>query len=451
MRHTLLISFCLLPLLEGVGRAQCPDEQRKAIYKLNQKALEAYSNMEFEEAKKRLSEAFEKAKGTDCAFDWVHAYTLLNLGILSIGAYGKEKLGLRFFEAALRVRPEASLDPKLATPKMARLFQKARKRMKIVEEPAPWPRIRSEVRLSHQPPPSARQGTDLRLVVRVQGEAASVKLFFRRAGQEAYQEHSMEGAEAVWKAVLPGTSLQPGMLQYYFEAYDEGGERVGRAGGPDDPYEVLVAGAPKPRPSRRKKPAKKNIRRIWLLVGAGWGFGYAQGQVDVLDERGGVASQTGLPRDRIEDPGLGPGSVGLSLEVGFLVTPVLLLSLQGYVGMVGPLTSNVPDPKPVDGWAFLRVRYLSPPMAGGWLRLLTGGGIGFAVARHLVEQNLETGSYRDTDTGMGIAPQASFGLVIGPQGRVQGFLDLDFFLTAWTDTALFTFHSDVTMGVAVSF
>ena len=447
-----MLAVSVVLLLEGSAAAQCPEEDRRAIYELNRKALEAYENLDFEKAKTLLAEAFEKAKGTDCAFDWVHAYTLMNLGILSIGAYGKTKLGLRFFESALRVRPEASLDPRLATPKMKKLFELARRRMKIVEEPAPWPKPKPTVRLRHEPPRFATAGRALTLRVEAQGEPKQVKLFYRYSSEETFHERDMEqaGQTGTWKTTLEGERVRPGMLQYYFEAYDESSTHLANAGDPSDPYELVVRRPPRRPRVKPRKPRPSKPHRIWLFVGTGWGFGYAQGHTEVLDEEGGVAADSGLPRDRIEEPGLAPGSVGLSLEAGYLVTPSVLLSLQGYVGMIGPLAKGVAGAKPVDGWAFLRVSYLSRPLAGGWLRVLAGGGVGFAVVRHLVDQSLTRGSFRDTDLGMGIAPALCAGLVFGRWKHVAGYLGWDLFLAAWTDTELFTFHSDLTLGVAVS-
>jgi hypothetical protein len=458
--------------LPGNARAECSDEARKEIYRLNQQAMEAYQNMDFDEARSLLRKAFKQAEGNDCSLDSIHAMTLMNLGILVGGGLGKKALARKFFIQALRVRPQAPLDESFATPVLKKIYRYARKRLRIVEDPEPWPKVEEadplppdqrppKLPLEHDPVDQAPQGRPLEIACRV-GEDVSpqkVLLSYRPYKESTFKTVEMKknGERWTWKGTIPAKAVWGRSLQYYIHAKTSSEQAVVTSGSLISPHVVeIVSQGGKPdseNPFVRKKAEgeAKGPSKLWVQIGPAFGAGLARGQVEVIDEQGGVAAQTGVPRDKIESPGMAPGSLGVVAELGYFVMDDLLLSLQGRFGYIEMLTKNVEDGAVADFAVLARIRYFFLDMLGGWLKLYAGGGLGFAQIRHVVALDLEQGSYKDTDLSMGIAPSGFGGLTIGNSSLVKGYIETAFLMTIWNDADLFTFHLDFSAGVCFAF
>jgi hypothetical protein len=173
--------------------------------------------------------------------------------------------------------------------------------------------------------------------------------------------------------------------------------------------------------------------------------------VEVIDEQGGVAVQTGQPLDRIEEPGMALGSLGGVAEFGYFVLPKLLLSVRGRFGYIGMFTKNVEGAAIADFSASVRARYFVLSFYKNWFSLYTGGGLGYAQIRHAVDLELAGGNYTDTDMSKGVAPSGFGGLTIGKSKLVRGYVETGFMMTIWNDADLFTFHLDFNAGVCFSF
>ncbi len=451
--------------------AQCSEDHRRTIYKLNRDAMDLYQAMEFTKTKKKLSRAFIFAKKNDCAFDWIHALTLTNLGILSAGAYHKQKLARRFLMEALRVRPEASIDPRFANPLITRIFRQARRKLRITEKPQPWPELIKpkpkgpkppDFSLAHESIDEAPRGKPLVISCRTSDEIhpEKVVVFYRPGGRsDTYERVIMEKVSKDpygWKGTIPARAMRANTLQYYIQALGEDDKVLassgnamspnivsvtGKGGGGEDPFGSGRGGKPKPKGHRKAVG-------LWLQIGPTWGIGLARGHVEVLDEEGGIAVQTGKPYDQIENPGFALGSIGGEVEFGYFVRPKLLISLYGRFGYIGLFTKNVEGAAMADGWGMFRVRYFFASVAGGWLDFYGGGGIGFGLIRHVVDEDLSMGTFKDTDLSMGIMPGAVLGMTIGKRDRtVSGYFETNLLTTFWKSMDLFTFHVDLSMGI----
>lgn len=468
----ILLSFVFFS--ESTAYAQCADEDRATIHEINKKAMEQYQNMDFKEARKLLESAFRKAEATECTLDWIHAKTLMNLGVLLAGGEGNIPLARKFFIEALRVRPEAPLDREFATPVLTKIYKRARKRLRIREEPAPWPEIQEfivehtpedvstpSIPLEHTPVDQAPQGIPVEITCRVSDEVRprEVLLFYRPFKESGFQTVRMEKTETpyTWKGYIPGKAVWGASIQYFVRATPESDNVLASSGSMISPHiiEVISEGGLSDRenPLLKKEltPSKKRKNRFQLRFGPSFGTGLARGTMEVMDEQGTVAVRTGLPYDRIDNPGLAPGSLGGTLEFGYRIMPKLILSLQGRFGYIKMFTKNVPGAALADFAALLRVRYDIMDFASNWLGLYAGGGLGFAQIRHAVPLNHEDEDFTDTTLSMGVTPTVFTGLRIGREKTVSGYLEIAFLTTIWNDADLFTFHMDFSLGVCFSF
>ncbi len=475
LSFVLVFTFLITTLGNSRAWAQCSDDDRKEIHKTNQEAMEQYQNMEFQKARELLQKAFKKAENAGCTYDWIHAKTLMNLGILLAGGEGKKGLARKFFIQALRVRPEAPLDKDVATPVLSKIYNWARRRLRIKSEPAPWPEIEIEkedlppvevgapsVPLEHEPIAQAPQGIPLSVTCRISEEVQpkEVLLFYRPFKQEVFKTIQMEKTNKpyTWEALIPGSAVWGRTLQYYIRAKPKSDMVVASSGSMISPHiiEIVSEGglADKENPLIGKTQQKKKRtgkKRFLLRFGPAFGIGLARGPVEVMDEQGGVAVRTGEPYDQIENPGLAPGSLGATVEFGYYIIPKLLLSLQGRFGYIKMFTKNVPGAAIADFAALVRARYDIMNFLNNWLGLYAGGGLGFAQIRHAVPLDLNEGNFTDTSLAMGIAPSGFAGLRIGKGTLVTGYVETAFLMTVWNDSDLFTFHIDFTAGVSFSF
>ncbi len=456
------------------AHAQCADEDRAAIHAINKNAMEQYQNMDFGEARSLLQSAFKKAEETECTLDWIHAKTLINLGILLAGGEENFPLARKFFIEALRVRPEAPLDREVATPALTKIYNWARKRLRIREEPAPWPEIEvpvfedeipdvstPSIPLEHSPVDQAPQGMPIEITCRISDEVRpqEVHLFYRPFKESGFQTVRMEKTDTpyTWRGFIPGEAVWGASIQYYIRATPESENVLASSGSMISPHiiEVVAEGGLSDRenPLLKKTEAlrKERKKRFQLRFGPAFGVGLARGTMEVMDEQGTVAVRTGLPYDRIDNPGLAPGSLGGTLEFGYRITPKLLLGLQGRLGYIKMFTKNVPGAAFADFAALLRVRYDIMDFASNWLGLYAGGGLGYAQIRHAVPLNHENEDFTDTTLSMGVTPTVFTGLRIGREKIVSGYLEIAFLTTIWNDADLFTFHMDFTLGVCFSF
>lgn len=271
---------------------------------LNKKAMEDYDALEFESARKTLTDAIAllRKNGTDQTVQAARTY--INLGMVYIALKDKSR-GQQQFVKALIINPKAKLDPTLATPEMQLVWDSAVAQMNgspPPSEPAsaptptqndtslpgpatsPTPSVPAtpnelpvtpttpskptqpleynadelldpvlKVELQHNAPDDARSNQKLTLyatttAVHQGAVAARVSLFFRGAGQERYAEVTMQPSRRQQGEVvgqIPAESVSGKSLQYYISAFDAKGRVCGSQGSPDNPLIVRVtAGGP---------------------------------------------------------------------------------------------------------------------------------------------------------------------------------------------------------------
>ncbi|MFZ5470474.1 MAG: hypothetical protein ACOZIN_13645, partial [Myxococcota bacterium] len=194
----------------------------------------------------------------------VELYRLLGLAQLYLGHEDKAR---QAFEKLLQARPDFEV-PKGAPPKVKALYAR-------IKEDIRKRRLRP-VTLSVDPLLDTQGGQPLELTARVEnvGLGASVKLYYRRAGVQAYSSVNLrreQGAQERFVAQIPAFELPAEKraydIEYYLEVADAAQRRLAGRGDPFRPstFRVLPP-TPVASPAVASTPWYQNP---WLWVGAG--------------------------------------------------------------------------------------------------------------------------------------------------------------------------------------
>jgi hypothetical protein len=150
-------------------------------------------------------------------------------------------------------------------------------------QPEPLPEDRSErttrkaaegpALLVHTPPEETAVGKAIPLVVELPAgiQAAVVSAHYRNAGDAAFTRLLLEPQGNAYVTAIPGRKVRGSAVQYYVQAFDEGGRVVAVSGTETSPHLVVVAGGAAYSP-RTPRPAPVSRYRKWFwasVVAAG--------------------------------------------------------------------------------------------------------------------------------------------------------------------------------------
>src|SRR5207245_8858223 len=122
-RLRMVAALIVLALAGSSGHAHAQDAAAAAkIEQLNKRAMGDYDMLEFESAKKTLTDALNLVKKSGLDGDPVAAKTYINLGIVYVARIKDRYKGFQQFVKALRIKPGATLDPAVRTPQLQQVF-----------------------------------------------------------------------------------------------------------------------------------------------------------------------------------------------------------------------------------------------------------------------------------------------------------------------------------------
>src|SRR5688572_17932388 len=118
-----------LALSSGLVASSTASAQRSTqqVLELNRRAMDAYTNLEIDEARRLLEQALSLAE-RDQVTGAPLARTRVNLGVVFVAGLRDNAAGLQHFVAALRADPQVQLDPLTSTPDIQQVFNQARQR-----------------------------------------------------------------------------------------------------------------------------------------------------------------------------------------------------------------------------------------------------------------------------------------------------------------------------------
>jgi hypothetical protein len=347
---------------------------------LNRKAVDAYENLDMEEAARYLRQALEV-----CAAEGLNnrakARTHIHLGMVLVGGFKQRDRGIQQFKRALEIDPSIGLTKTLINPEIQAAFDETRREMAAVagtpsrEEPTraeggtpgepDSARVGSvaassaagqrRARIAHAPITAARSRSPINLQAMVDPALAhdKVVLAYRSDQTSGFVARDMaRNRQGVYVAEIPEPATRGSAVSYYIEARNRTGQTLAAAGSPTAPYVVNLSESEEPSPGRNAPVAvvrqgRRSGRaeaggaprehKYWLSLGLGSGFGWARGtpEVNSTDKLGNKIELTGafVPARLLH----------FAPEVGLFVGPNLLLSLAGRVQVVTS-TTEVRDP-----------------------------------------------------------------------------------------------------------
>jgi hypothetical protein len=365
----------------SAAHAQDPVVLQK-VTELNKKAVEAYENLDMDEAAKALRQALELCAAEGLNNHKAKARTHIHLGIVMVGGLKQRERGIQQFKRALEIDPGMRLTKILVNPEIQTAFDEALKEMAAAPpppaaaapkepkeepkpaEPAPPPPAaaaeppsggpegkppKTVKGIFHQPLTEAKPSSTITVKAAVESavNADKVILAYRPEGASDFLARDMEKDEQGWfVARIPEPATRGSVVSYYIEARNKAGGPLAANGSANEPHVIglsaegggaVSSGGDDP-PRRRRGDSEveetytPGEHKYWFSLSVGGGYGWAKGtpEVNPTDKRGRSLEFTG---------GFAPAQLMHFVpEVGFFVAPNLLLSLQGRIQIVTAAT-----------------------------------------------------------------------------------------------------------------
>lgn len=239
-----------------VVRAQTNPQQ---LAEINRQAMEAYTNLDVEQARAALEKAVQKAEKANVRGPAL-ARTLANLAVVFVGGLGDEAGAVALFERALKEDPKVEPDPIVATPEVMAAFNAAKAR--VGKSAAPEPRRGSgprraatpsfEGNLDHTPAPEQLSQTAVPVFVRKSPDLdiSKIKLSYRSLGMKKPKTVELAESDDGFTFLIPCTDVFEPTVEYFIIAVDGRGKTVGHAGSSANPIAVpIVRTRSQPAPS----------------------------------------------------------------------------------------------------------------------------------------------------------------------------------------------------------
>jgi hypothetical protein len=383
-------------LLGGQSTARAQDAAvLTKVTDLNKKAVEAYENLDMEEAAKFLRQALELCAAEGLNNHKAKARTHIHLGIVMVGGLKQRDRGIQQFKRALEIDPSIRPTKILVNPEIQSAFDEALKDASSAPapavaaakepkeepkppEPPPAPAAhaapvetaaaggdgkppRTVKGIFHQPITEAKPSSTVTVKAAVEPTigAEKVILAYRPEGASDFLARDMEKDEQGWfVARIPEPATHGSVVSYYIEARNRAGGALAANGSSTEPHviglggesasaAVAAGGDDPPRGGGSVGEVEESFgpsgHKYWFSLGIGGGYGWAKGTPEV--------NPTNKVGKKLEFAGgFAPAQLlHIVPEVGFFVAPNLLLSLQGRIQIVTAATevrdASCPDQK----------------------------------------------------------------------------------------------------------
>jgi tetratricopeptide (TPR) repeat protein len=497
-RPMALLALGALVCAAAPARAQ--EDVLGKVKDLNRKAVEAYENLELEEARKYLMQALETCASEGLNTHPSKAQTHVNLGVVFVGGLKQREQGIRQFKRALEIDSNAKVPKRLQNPEIVAAFEEAQKGMAsspVAEErpaapeppPAPAPAAPAPAAargdgppagvkgVFHEPLTEAKPGETINVRVAVEAAlgAEKVVLAYRPEGASDFLARDMEADDKGWlSARIPSVATTGNTVAYYVEARDRAGAALASNGSAAEPHVVSLAALPA-RPGKAvagDDPPGVRERssggggglgegKVFLGLAVGGGGGWTKGRPEVnrTDNRG----------EPLNFDGMAPASLlHVAPEIGYVVSPQLLLSLQGRFQLVTGATRVVGpqcgDPiakmdgtcEPAKGAVAVLAKATYLLTEGGafrpYLSLSAGGG----QIRHLVDLSQHLRDCGDKGRPVGCIDTVVAGtFLVGPSAGffygISDVLNLAVAVNSLVGVPQTMVNFDVNVGLAAAF
>jgi hypothetical protein len=302
---------------------------------LNRKAVDAYQQLEFETALRLLGEALDQSERAGLTQHPIRARTFVTMGIVTLGGFKQRDKAVKLFRKALQIQPEVRLSPGLANPEIQAAFDEAVATLGSASEDDLPP----EKALVHEPVHVGQVGKAVPITVVPDKalEAGAVVLRYRASTAASFTDQPMtKGAAGAYQASIPPSATDGEQVTYFIEARRANGSVLVGRGSAADPIVVTLARPSAPTPPVVTAPAGGGSRtgsdkKLYFAILGGAGLGWVSGTGEAT-------------RNDVVSSGLDwTPTTELAPELGYLVTPHLMLGIQGRLQLVrGATPYHVP-------------------------------------------------------------------------------------------------------------
>ncbi|MCA9585262.1 MAG: hypothetical protein KC657_07885 [Myxococcales bacterium] len=207
---------------------------------LIKKGQQLFDDQQYEESIQALSAALLRPDNT--ANQRVEIYRLLALNYITLGREQEAESAVR---GLLVIAPKYQI-PATESPRFRDFFADARKKWEAEGRPglvkdAPK---KTPVTLRHQSPSQVDSGQSVEITAKLddpEGKVSSVRIFYRAGSSGAFDEAEARVTDGTVRANIPGSSVQPPLVEYYLQGIDVTGAPVVSRGEATDPLRIAVS------------------------------------------------------------------------------------------------------------------------------------------------------------------------------------------------------------------
>jgi hypothetical protein len=374
-------------------------------------AMENYDLMDYDAAKKLLTQALSIAKKNKLDKDPVVAKAHLDLGIVQFVNNDADAAKLSFL-SAVQIDPKIQIDAAYKSNEMSKLLEQVRKEASGgggggASEPAPpTPPAASGVDcltvqgMQHTIIDTAKGGAPLAIEAYVGMDVSGVtkvSALYRPEGATDFTEVKLKKeGDCKYTGSIPASAMKGSLVHYYVAAYAEGPKPAASKGSSGSPNIIEISGvAAAGGGGDNEDPisgggggggggsVSSNVTvgpkraRILVAVAGGGGTGYVSGETEGMNT--------------VKNCCFGKAIAVVQPEIGYFVKPQLSISLAARIGF--PIGANVEGHATAAPAGLLRVRY-ALAASGDGLRFMGQVGAGF-LRNTITLDNAEPGM--DTD------------------------------------------------------
>jgi hypothetical protein len=413
MRVRSLVAAVALMVSFGVGGGIAVAGPKKEIYAKIKEAMESYDSMDYDAAKKLLTEALTIAKKAKLEKDPAAAKAHLDMGIVEFVNSDQDGAKVEFV-SAVQIDPKIQIDPAYKSADMAKLLEQARSESKgggsvdskgggegkggggeepvdmTDAEPAGGTDCGSVKGVQHKIIDSAKPGkaVPIEALVGSDVDASKVAVMYRAEGATAFTEIKLKKeGECKYTGAIPGAAMRGSLIHYFVGAFNDVGKQVAGKGSEGSPNIIeLAAGGGGGGGGDNEDPigsgggggdsdvggtvngsttVNPKAHHVLIAISGGPGFGYVTGETEGMNQ--------------VKNCCIGSSLVVLQPELGYFINPHMSIGLVARIGI--PIGANVEGHATAAPGGLLRLRY-ALGAGGNGLRFL--GQVGVGVMRNTI-------------------------------------------------------------------
>lgn len=377
----------LVAILVGLGTAVAGPKQD--IQSKVKEAMESYDLMDYDAARKLLTQALAIAKKAKLDKDPIVAKAHLSMGIVAFVNQDTDGAKLSFL-SAVQIDPKIQIAPAYKSAEMAKLLESVRAEATgggggsgepdTVDMSTGGSECASVTGIDHKIIDSAAAGEAVPIEALVASDVSATKiaLMYRPEGATEFTEVKLKKeGECKYVGSIPSSAMKGSLVHYYVAAFNNVGKAIagkgssgspniieltsgtgGGLGGGDNEDPIGGGGGGGGSVSSGITVGPKRAKLLVAFSG-GTGFGYVTGETEGMNT--------------VKNCCLGSSLVVLQPEIGYFINPRLSLGIAGRIGI--PVGANVEGHATAAPGGLVRVRY-AVGATGEGLRLMGQAGIG---------------------------------------------------------------------------